>query len=159
MLERYTALIKEIGATPGICMEFAHYAAGMSTCLRRHVGCVVVKDNTTLVVAANGPLKSEASCEDVGCARQEEALASGTRLDKCQAVHAEQSAIASCAKHDGSMEGSTVYLTVSPCDVCARLLVQAGVAEVVYDDIYPNSRGVEILTNAGVKATHFHKEK
>lgn len=137
-----------------VCMDFAHCVASMSNCLSRQVGCVFVsKDNEVLCFGANGTLSSQPPCDEVGCARK--TADSGTALDKCQAVHAEQNAIASCARLGTSTEGSTVYLTVSPCDVCARLLVQAGVARAVYDEVYPNSAGISILESAGVECEKF----
>ena len=132
-------------------MEIAYVVAKRSTCLRRQVGAVLVKDKHILATGYNGAPKGLKHCSETGCLRQQMGIPSGERHELCRAVHAEQNAIAQAALHGVSVEGSTLYCTLSPCSLCAKLLINAGVKRVVRDGAYADTRAMLYLDAAGIK--------
>lgn len=131
-------------------LQIATLAATRSTCLRRNVGCVLVRDRHVLATGYNGVPAKAPHCADKGCLRQELHIPSGQRMDICRAVHAEANAIAQCAKLGVCVQGATAYVTVTPCSKCAALLVQAGVTAVVSSGVYPDEDTKAILEEANV---------
>lgn len=132
-------------------MSMAYLASKRSTCLRRQVGAVLVKDNAVIATGYNGaPSKSE-HCEAKGCIRQNLNIPSGERLDICRAVHAEQNALLQAAKHGVVTEGATMYITVTPCFTCGKMIVNAGIEEIVVDGDYPDERTTELFNEVGIK--------
>ncbi len=131
-------------------LQIAALAATRSTCLRRNVGCVLVRDRHVLATGYNGVPAKAPHCADKGCLRQERNIPSGQRMDICRAVHAEANAIAQCAKLGVCVQGATAYVTVTPCSKCAALLVQAGVIAVVSSGVYPDEDTKAILEEANV---------
>lgn len=131
-------------------LQIAALAATRSTCLRRNVGCVLVRDRHVLATGYNGVPAKAPHCADKGCLRQERNIPSGQRMDICRAVHAEANAIAQCAKLGVCVQGATAYVTVTPCSKCAALLVQAGVTAVVSSGVYPDEDTKAILEEANV---------
>lgn len=131
-------------------LQIATLAATRSTCLRRNVGCVLVRDRHVLATGYNGVPAKAPHCADKGCLRQERNIPSGQRMDICRAVHAEANAIAQCAKLGVCVQGATAYVTVTPCSKCAALLVQAGVTAVVSSGVYPDEDTKAILEEANV---------
>ena len=121
-------------------MMMAHVVACRSTCLRRQVGAVLVKDGHVLSTGYNGAPRGVKHCKR--CMR--EGIPSGERHELCMAVHAEANAIAQAALHGVSTEGSTVYCTHQPCFMCAKLLLNAGVKRVVYQEGYPDELTVNL---------------
>ena len=117
-------------------MEMAHLVAKRSTCLRRHVGAVLVKDKRVLSTGYNGSPKGTLHCEVKGCIREQMNVPSGTRHELCRGVHAEQNAIIQAAYFGVSVDGSTIYTTTYPCSMCAKILINAGIKEVVYSEGY-----------------------
>lgn len=115
----------------------ARLNASMSTCLRRQVGAIAVRDRRALADGFNGNLPGATHCVDGGCARCGNAqLASGVGLERCVCVHAEMNLVAYCAATGTPLRGATVYGTTQPCMDCLKLLVSAGVIEVVYAEPY-----------------------
>ena len=131
-------------------LQIATLAATRSTCLRRNVGCVLVRDRHVLATGYNGVPAKAPHCADKGCLRQERNIPSGQRMDICRAVHAEANAIAQCAKLGVCVQGATAYVTVTPCSKCAAMLVQAGVIAVVSSGLYPDEDTKAILEEANV---------
>ena len=131
-------------------LQIATLAATRSTCLRRNVGCVLVRDRHVLATGYNGVPAKAPHCADKGCLRQERNIPSGQPMDICRAVHAEANAIAQCAKLGVCVQGATAYVTVTPCSKCAALLVQAGVTAVVSSGVYPDEDTKAILEEANV---------
>lgn len=130
-------------------MEIATVVAKRSTCLRNHVGALFVKNKRILSTGYNGAPSGLVHCDVVGCARQD--VASGTRHELCRAVHAEQNAIIQAALHGISIEGATLYCTHQPCVLCAKMMINARVARVVYRESYPDGTALEFLSQAGIK--------
>lgn len=128
-------------------MAFASLVATRSTCQRRHVGAVLVRDNRILATGYNGVPSGMEHCDMVGCLRESMGIPSGERHELCRGVHAEQNAIIQAAKHGISIDGATIYCTHSPCLICAKMLVQAGIRKAFYAEGYEDSRTFEMLGN------------
>lgn len=131
-------------------MEMAKLVATRSTCLRRQVGAVIVKDKCIISTGYNGACKKAAHCSEVGCIREKLNIPSGQQLDLCRAVHAEQNALIQAARYGISTEGAIIYVTVTPCFQCAKMLVNAGIKEVVVNGVYPDERTLELFKEVGV---------
>ena len=132
-------------------MEIAYVVAKRSTCLRRQIGALLVKDKHILATGYNGAPSGLAHCGEVGCLREQLGVPSGERHELCRALHAEQNAIIQAAVQGISVAGSTLYCTTSPCSLCAKMLINAGVKRVVFDGIYPDERAMAFFKEAGVE--------
>ena len=135
-------------------MDMAELVATRSTCLRRHVGAVIVKDKHVLSTGYNGAPRGARHCEETGCLRIELNVPSGPRHELCRGVHAEQNAVAQAAYFGTSVKGATIYTTTFPCSLCAKILVNAGIAEIVYDEGYMDDLSKEILSETQMKIRH-----
>jgi dCMP deaminase len=131
-------------------MEIASIVAKRSTCLRNQVGAVIVKEKRILSTGYNGAPRNLEHCLDIGCIRQQNNIASGTRHELCRAVHAEQNAIIQAAIHGVSIENATVYCTHQPCILCAKMLINANVKKVVYGTLYPDNEALKLFEKANV---------
>ena len=140
-------------------MQMAHVVAGRSTCLRRQVGAVLVKDKQILSTGYNGSPSGLQHCEEVGCLRQSLCIPSGERHEICRAVHAEQNALVQAAKHGVAIEGADIYTTHQPCVLCTKLLINAGVRRVVYRHAYPDELAAAMAKEAGLTLVLFTDEK
>lgn len=136
-------------------MELAHVVAKRSTCLRRSVGALLVRDKHILATGYNGAPTGLPHCAEVGCLRERLGIPSGERQELCRGLHAEQNAIIQGALHGVSVHGSTLYCTTQPCITCAKMLINAGVVRVVYEGEYDDELAVELLHEAGVELVHF----
>ena len=134
-------------------MQISHMVAMRSTCLRRQIGALLVKDRRILTTGYNGPPKGMAHCEELGgCYRDAHQIPSGQRIELCRALHAEQNAIVQAAVHGVALdEGVTCYCTNLPCVSCAKMLVNANVTRIVYEGDYPDALAREMLEEAGVE--------
>jgi len=139
-------------------MSIAEQVSGRSTCLRRHTGAVLVKDKRILATGNNGVPAGLRHCEEVGCLREQRNIASGSHHELCRGIHAEQNAVIQSARHGIPIEGSVAYCTHQPCVLCAKILVNAGVVEIVYRDPYPDPLSEELLAEAGVVPRQFAPE-
>ncbi len=131
-------------------MEITCVVAKRSTCLRRQVGAILVKDKHILTTGYNGAPKGLAHCAETGCLRQDLGIPSGERHELCRALHAEQNAIIQAANLGIPIEGSTLYCTTAPCSLCAKMLINAGVKRVVFAGNYPDERAMDFFHEAGV---------
>ena len=111
-------------------MKIAEEVGKRSPCLRRSVGAVFVRDRRILTTGYNGPPKGLPHCGEVGCLRK--TVPSGEKLDTCRAIHAEMNGIIQAALHGVAISGATVYCTTAPCFLCAKMLVNVGVARIVF---------------------------
>jgi dCMP deaminase len=136
-------------------MEVAHVVRKRSTCLRRHVGAVLVKDKRILATGYNGAPSGLLHCLETGCMRQKLKIPSGQRHEICRGAHAEQNAIAQAALLGVSTKDSEIYITAHPCSVCAKILINAGLKRIVYDGNYPDPMAVEILAQSCIKVERF----
>ena len=118
-------------------MSLAILAANRSTCVRRKVGCVAVRDKHVLATGYNGTISGMTHCTKETCYRTVNNIPSGEMLDRCFAVHAEQNILCQAAIHGTVLTGSTVYITTAPCVTCLKLLTQIGIKDIyVYDENY-----------------------
>lgn len=136
-------------------MEIAWLVSKRSTCLRRKVGAILVKDKRILATGYNGAPKGFKHCKEVGCIRQKLNVPSGERHELCRGLHAEQNAIIQAAVFGVSIRGSTMYITTFPCSVCAKMIVNAEIKEVVYDEEYNDVLAKKILEEGKVKVRRF----
>jgi len=137
-------------------MDIARQVAKRSTCLRHHVGAVLVKDKRILTTGYNGAPKGLYHCLDVGCLKMMESTdenVAGRMYEVCRAVHAEQNAIIHAAIHGVPIEGATLYCTHQPCIVCVKMLINAGVKRIVYDiDLKDDNhkRATKMIEQSGI---------
>lgn len=133
-------------------MQMAELTAQRSTCLRRQVGAVIVKDKHIIATGYNGAPKGLRHCGELGgCLRQKLQIPSGQRHELCRALHAEQNAIIQAATLGQSIEDASIYITHQPCAICAKMIINAGIKRIVVKEGYPDELSVEILDEAGLK--------
>ncbi|MCJ7856411.1 dCMP deaminase family protein [Lachnospiraceae bacterium NSJ-143] len=133
-------------------MEIAEIVKSRATCLRRQVGAVIVKDNRIITTGYNGAPAGINHCCDIGsCLRSEMGIPSGERHELCRALHAEQNAIIQAAKIGVSTEGATMYVTLQPCVICAKMAINAGIKKIVYKGNYPDELSLSMLNEANVE--------
>jgi dCMP deaminase len=131
-------------------MKMAELVGTRSTCLRRQVGAVVVKEKRVLTTGYNGAPKGLSHCGDLGCIREQNQIESGTRHELCRGVHAEQNAVIQAAYFGVSIKDAAMYTTNFPCVLCSKIIVNAGIKEVVYKDQYVDKLSVDILNESKV---------
>ncbi|MEG1929624.1 MAG: cytidine/deoxycytidylate deaminase family protein [Anaerovorax sp.] len=132
-------------------MEIALLTAKRSTCMRRHVGAVIVKENRIMSTGYNGAPMGIKHCEERGgCLREQLNIPSGERHELCMALHAEQNAIIQAAHLGQSVAGGTIYVTHQPCVICAKMIINAGIKRIVVKEGYPDKLAIEILKEAGL---------
>jgi len=138
-------------------LKIASVVAERSTCLRHHVGAVAVKDKHILTTGYNGAAAGLKDCLELGCLRDEMNIESGTRHEICRAIHAEQNAIIQAALHGVSLEDATIYVTHSPCILCAKMLVNARIKRFVTFGSYADDAFIDLFKEAGIEF-HLHKK-
>jgi dCMP deaminase len=138
-------------------IEIAHLVKRRATCLRRQVGAVIVKDRNILATGYNGAPSGVAHCAERGCLREKLGIPSGERHEICRGLHAEQNAIIQAAKHGTSIEGATLYCTNQPCSICAKMIINAGVKQIVFQDGYPDALAEEMIKEAGIEVVSYVK--
>ena len=133
-------------------MSIAAVAASRSNCSRRHVAAVIVKERQIISTGYNGTPKGIKNCDEGGCPRCNSDIPSGQGLTECICSHAEENAIVQAAKHGIAIEGAVLYTTYSPCLLCSKMIINAGLSEVVYQDRYSiDDVSMRLLHEAGVK--------
>ncbi|MGM0510449.1 MAG: deoxycytidylate deaminase [Thermoplasmatota archaeon] len=136
-------------------MAMAELAAERSTCLRRQVGAVIVKDKQIISTGYNGAPKDLPHCEDVGCRREQMNIKSGTRHELCRGVHAEQNAVIQAAVFGISVKDGTLYSTHHPCVLCVKILINAGIKKVIYKEGYPDDLAEEMIEESEMIVEEF----
>jgi dCMP deaminase len=136
-------------------MEMAHVVAKRSTCLRRKVGAILVKEKHILSTGYNGAPKGFKHCAETGCLREDQNIPSGERHELCRGLHAEQNAIIQAAVFGTSIKGSILYCTNTPCVVCVKMLINAGVIEIIYSGEYPDDLAKRMLAESNLKIKRF----
>ncbi len=133
-------------------MSMAKLAGKRSTCLRRQIGAVIVKDNQILATGYNGAPKGIPNCCDTNkCIRKELNIPSGKNHELCMAVHAESNAIIQCAVNGVSCKGSSIYVTASPCVMCLKQIINAGITKVVALEMYPDELSQKLLEMSNIE--------
>lgn len=131
-------------------MGLAFIVAERSKCLRRKVGAVIVKNKRVLATGYNGPPSGVRHCDEIGCLRSDLNVPSGQRHELCLGLHAEQNAIIQAANQGISIAGARMYVTNRPCSVCAKMIVNAGIVEIIYAQGYDDLLSDFILTEGNV---------
>lgn len=132
-------------------MNIAEQVATRSTCGRKHVGAVIVRDRTILSTGYNGSLRGAPHCDDAGHDMEN---------DHCvRTVHAEANAIAQAAKHGVRIDQAEIYVTASPCLTCFKLVANAGITKIYYKEFYRDERITEYAKQAGVKLVYMGKQE
>ena len=131
-------------------MNITNLVAQRSTCLRRAVGAVLVKDKRILSTGYNGAPANLKHCLEVGCLREQMGIESGKMHELCRGIHAEQNAIIQAAYHGVSVKGAVVYCTNQPCSICARMIINAGLVKIYYQSGYADPLAKELLTEARI---------
>jgi dCMP deaminase len=140
--------------------EMANYVGTWSSCYQenRQVGAVIVKDKRIIATGYNGAPSGVQSCNDKGeCLRKKLNIPSGARHETCYAVHAEQNAICQAAKMGASVDGATIYVTHQPCTICTKLIINAGIKKVIYNNGYPDEFSVQLLNEAGIELVKYEE--
>lgn len=132
-------------------LQAACLVSKRSTCLRRHVGAVLVKDKQILATGYNGAPMGISHCDKIGCLRQKMNIPSGQRHEICRGLHAEQNVLLQAARHGVSVKDSSLYITNAPCSICAKMIINAGIIEVIFLDDYSDDFALSYLKEAKVK--------
>jgi dCMP deaminase len=138
-------------------MEIANQVAKRTTCRRRAVGAVLVKDKRILATGYNGVPQGIEHCLDRGCLREQLGIPSGEKHELCRGLHAEQNALIQAAKHGIPVDGATVYCTTQPCIICAKMLINAGIREIIFEQSYPDQLTEDMLRESGVITRRYAK--
>ncbi len=136
-------------------MDITRRVATRSTCLRRAVGAILVHDKRIIASGYNGGPSGLAHCLDIGCLREKLGIPSGQQHELCRGIHAEQNAIIQAARYGVSIEGATLYCTTQPCTQCTKMLINAGITEIVYAEGYPDNLACELLEESGIIVRRF----
>ena len=131
-------------------MDITALVAKRTTCLRRAVGAVIVKDKRILSTGYNGAPSGIRHCTEVGCLREQLKVESGMRHELCRGIHAEQNAIIQAAYHGVSVKGASLFCTNQPCSICAKMIVNAGIVAIFYRSVYADELARVMLAEAGV---------
>lgn len=137
----------------------ARLVSERSTCLRRKVGAVLVKDKRILATGYNGAPSGIQHCEMTGCLREKLKVPSGERHELCRGLHAEQNAIIQSAYYGVSIKGSTLYITCHPCSVCAKMIINSGIKEIMIFEGYPDALADEMLKEARISVKYIGRKR
>jgi len=132
-------------------LKIASVVAERSTCRRHHMGAITVRDKHILSTGYNGAAAGLKDCLELGCLRDELGIKSGTRVEICRAIHAEQNAIIQAALHGVSLEGATMYCTHTPCVLCAKMMVNARIKRSVSFGKYIDDEFIKLFEEAGIE--------
>lgn len=136
-------------------MRMAFMAASRSSCTRRKVGAVIVKDNNVIATGYNGPPAGLANCDLVGCIRDDLDVPSGERHELCRGLHAEQNAIIQAAVHGASIKDGRIYITTHPCVVCSKMIINSHIKEIIYAEGYPDELAELMLIESNIEKRQF----
>ena len=136
-------------------MDITRLVATRSSCLRRQVGALLVKDRNILATGYNGVPSGISHCEATGCLRERLKVPSGERHELCRGLHAEQNAIIQAAKHGTNIDGATLYCTTMPCIICTKMIINAGITKVIYGEGYADELAREMIAEAAIEVLQF----
>lgn len=136
-------------------MEIVELIKTRSTCLRRQVGALIVKDKRILSTGYNGAPMGCKHCVQIGCLRQDLNIPSGQRHELCRGIHAEQNAIIQAAYSGVSVKGGVLYVTTQPCVLCAKMIINAGIRKIVFKGDYPDELAMSLLREAEIRVVKF----
>ena len=136
---------------PEYFMGIATLVAQRSTCIRRHVGAILVKDKRILATGYNGAPSGLKHCQEIGCLRQKADIPSGQQHELCRGLHAEQNVIIQAAYHGISIKDSILYCTNKPCVICSKMIINAGIKKVYFAEGYDDPLADKMLFEAGIE--------
>ena len=136
-------------------MAITKLVARRSTCMRREVGAILVKDKRILATGYNGAPAGLKHCEEVGCLRESASIPSGERHELCRGLHAEQNVIIQAAYHGIPIVGSTLYCTNKPCVICTKMIINAGILKIIYEEGYNDDLADQMLMEANIEEERF----
>lgn len=139
-------------------MELTATVSRRSTCLRRKVGAILVKEFRIVATGYNGAPAGIRHCLETGCLREKLGIPSGQRHELCRALHAEQNVLIQAARHGICVAGSTLYCTNMPCLICTKMIINAGIREIVYARPYDDEMSVSMIHEAGIKLRRYTGE-
>jgi dCMP deaminase len=143
-------------------MEMTRLVGSWSSCFQegRHVGAIIVRDKRVVATGYNGAPSGIQNCVERGeCLRRKLNIPSGTRQEICYAVHAEQNAIVQAAKYGIAITGATLYCTHQPCVICAKMIINSGIARIVYEQGYPDEFSINLFKEAGIVIEKYVEEE
>lgn len=138
-------------------LELADLVASRSTCLRRQVGAVLVKEERIIATGYNGAPRGLRHCLELGCLREKQGIPSGQRYELCRGVHAEQNAIINAAYYGISTREAVLYCTNQPCIICARMIINAGIIKVIHRGNFNDQLSLEFMQEAGIEVIEVRK--
>lgn len=136
-------------------MDITRRVASRSTCLRRAVGAIIVHDKRIIATGYNGGPSGLSHCLDIGCLREQLGIPSGQQHELCRGIHAEQNAIIQAARYGLPIDGSVLYCTTQPCTQCTKMIINAGITEIVYGEGYPDDLARQLLEESGMVVRRF----
>lgn len=136
-------------------MDITHLVATRSTCMRRQVGALLVKERNILATGYNGVPSGISHCDNAGCLRERLKVPSGERHELCRGLHAEQNAIIQAARHGINIDHSTLYCTTMPCIICSKMIINAGITTVIYSEGYADELAREMIAETGITVIQF----
>jgi dCMP deaminase len=139
-------------------LEIARVVAGRSTCIRRQVGAVIVRERRILATGYNGAPAGLKHCLETGCLREQKQVPPGERHELCRGLHAEQNALIQAAVYGIAIKGAVCYITHQPCVLCAKMMINAKIEKVVFRGDYPDQLALEMLREAGVEIARYKVE-
>lgn len=139
-------------------MDITRLVATRSTCLRRQVGSVLVKERNILATGYNGVPSGITHCDEDGCLRARLNVPSGERHELCRGLHAEQNAIIQAARHGVNINGATLYCTTMPCIICTKMIINAGIVRIIYAEGYADDLARQMISEASIEVLHFTME-
>jgi dCMP deaminase len=139
-------------------MTITRFVAKRSTCIRRQVGAILVKDKRILATGYNGVPSGLPHCYDVGCLRETEGIPSGERHELCRGLHAEQNVIIQAAYHGINIQGAHLYCTNLPCTICMKMIIAAGIRKIFYENGYPDRLAQEMIKESSLELSQLKKE-
>lgn len=134
-------------------MDIVELVSMRSTCLRRRVGAILVRDRRILATGYNGAPSGIMHCAERGCLRDQMNIPSGERHELCRGLHGEQNAVIQAALHGVGIKGATLYCSNHPCIICSKMIINAGIRAIVYQDGYRDELSRELLEEAGIEVT------
>jgi len=138
---------------PQYFMQIAYLVSQRSTCLRRKVGAIAVREKRILATGYNGAPSGLKHCKEVGCLRDQLKIPSGERHELCRALHAEQNVIVQAATYGVNIAGAELYCTTQPCLICTKMLINCRITSVYFSEGYPDDLAREMFDEAGITYT------
>ena len=139
-------------------IDITHLVAKRSTCIRRQVGAILVKDKRILATGYNGAPSGIAHCQDVGCLREKNKVPSGERHELCRGSHAEQNAIVQAATYGIPIKDAILFCTNLPCSICIKMIINAGIKTIFYEEGYPDALSEKLIKESGITLTKVQKD-